>query len=340
MNKFKVDNVTFEVDQKISKSFKIKSNPSDYLIHFKNFNNKFKNEDVILIDGNVKNLYNINHDKIFVINPTEESKSIYTVLEISEYLSKINFDKGNNLIVIGGGILQDLGAFVSKIYKRGIRWSYYPTTLLSQCDSCIGGKTALNFKNYKNQLALFSAPSEVIIDVKFLDTLEDKHITSGYGEIVKLFLIGGEFYVKNINKFQIDELIFHSLMIKKSIIEFDEFENNVRKSLNLGHSFGHVIESMSNYRITHGEAVLIGIEIINKLYANNPEISKLIFSYTSLSIVNELNLELLVENLKTDKKVKNGKISFVLTKSPGETIFLEKKIDDNLLNKVNEVLSN
>ena len=120
-------------------------------------------------NGRWQNLYGIKHDKLISIKPSEDIKSIETVLDICEKLLEFKFDKGNELVVIGGGITQDLGAYTAKTFKRGIKWTYIPTTLLSQCDSCIGGKTALNFKQYKNQLALFSAPNRVIIDSNYIN---------------------------------------------------------------------------------------------------------------------------------------------------------------------------
>jgi 3-dehydroquinate synthase len=188
MNKFTIQNTPFEISTEIKNNILIKSHPEDYQVTFEKFTNAFTDNQVVLIDKNVQLLYNVHHSKMIVMEATELNKSIETVLYICEKLLKFNFDKGCTLVVIGGGIIQDLGAFTAKTFKRGVNWIYYPTTLLSQCDSCIGGKTALNFKQYKNQLALFSAPQKVIIDTNFLKTLKPEDIVSGYGEIVKLYL--------------------------------------------------------------------------------------------------------------------------------------------------------
>lgn len=344
MNKFIIDEKEFEVESSnFENEFVVKSHPKNYKVSFKKFSNNFNDNDILLIDKNVKEKYNINHNKIIVIEATEKNKSIETVLDICQKLTDYNFDKGNNLIVIGGGIIQDLGAFTGKMYKRGIKWIYYPTTLLSQCDSCIGGKTALNFKENKNQLALFSAPDEVIIDLDFLNTLSNEDKISGLGEIVKLFLIGGDYYVDNYNNFELKELIYHSLMIKKAVIDYDEFENNERKSLNLGHSFGHIIEPMSDYKIPHGEAVMLGISIINKLFFNDKKSDELVSKYTDLSklgSIENFDIKLLVERLKTDKKVKNGIITFVVIENPGITKFIVCPVDEKLEKEVNEIFTN
>jgi len=339
-NIFVVNGVELESSTEISNKMIIKSHPHDYEVVFEPFTNKFSDDEVVLVDAKVANLYNINHPKLILIEATEENKTIDTVLFVCEKLLQYGFDKGNTLIVIGGGIIQDIGAYVGKTFKRGIKWIYIPTTLLSQCDSCIGGKTALNFKKYKNQLALFSAPSRVIIDTSFLKTLPENEIKSGYGEIIKLFLTGGDYYIKNLNDFHLDETIFHSLNIKKAVIEYDEFENCERKSLNYGHSFGHAIESLTNYEITHGEAVVLGIEIINKLFTNSQEITSLTSKYISLDRIKNIDVNKLINAMKTDKKVKDGIISFVVVNEPGNTLFLETKIDNKLKDMVYALFAN
>jgi 3-dehydroquinate synthase len=276
---------------------------------------------------------------MIVVEATEDNKSMDTVLMVCAKLLEYNFDKGSKLYVVGGGIIQDIGAFTSKIYKRGINWIFIPTTLLSQCDSCIGGKTALNYNNHKNQLALFSAPSKVIIDTTFLSTLSEQEIISGYGEIVKLFIIGGEYYIDILDKINIEKAIMHSLAIKKAVVEFDEFEHNVRKVLNYGHTFGHAIEALSNFSITHGKAVLYGIEIINRLFSKSDKITKLVERYVDLNVINTFNSIDLTRTIMTDKKVSNGVVSFVVT-NPGVTTFVSKKIDNELIYLINEVTVN
>jgi 3-dehydroquinate synthase len=340
MNNFIIQNTPLSTSPELLDSLCIKSFPKNYNVYFKNFKNDFKTNEVVLVDKNVQNLYNINHTKLISIEATEENKSIETVLEVCKQLMEFGFDKGGTLIVIGGGIIQDIGAYTAKTFKRGIKWKYYPTTLLSQCDSCIGGKTALNFLTYKNQLALFSAPDEVIIDINFLKTLDSQDIISGYGEIIKLFLIGGQYYIDNFDNFDIKTLIIHSLNIKKVVIELDEFEYNERKSLNYGHSFGHVIESMVNYSIPHGEAVMLGIELINKIFTKSQTITNLINKFTSLDKIKHLDINKLINGLKTDKKVTEGIISLVIVSIPGTTIFVNQLIDKSLEKLVYEIFTN
>ena len=340
MKSFHIDGQELFTDDEFKKFFQVDSHPQPYLVSFKPFQNSFSDTDVVLVDENVQRLYDVNHDKMIVVSATEENKSMEMVLNICEQLLSFGFNKGNRLVVIGGGIIQDLGAYTAKTFKRGVDWIFYPTTLLSQCDSCIGGKTALNFKTYKNQLALFSAPSEVIIDVNFLNTLTKEDIVSGYGEIVKLFLIGGQSYLDMIDSTDMEQLIYHSLSIKKAVIEFDEFEKSERRSLNYGHSFGHVIEPMVNYEIPHGEAVLLGIQIVNLLFDNNETITNLINKFTSLQKIKGLDIQKLVDGLKTDKKSVGKSISFVRVDAPGNTIFTNIEIDDKLQERVYAVFAN
>jgi len=337
---FSINGKTFSCSDEELDQLEIQSHPRKYSVYFDKFNKNFPEKSVVLADQKVKNLYNINHHTVISIESIEENKNIKTVLEVCDTLMRVNFDKSWTLYAIGGGIIQDIAAFTSKIFKRGIDWVFVPTTLLSQCDSCIGGKTALNFNQYKNQLALYSAPKSVIIDVDFLQSLSFQDIVSGYGEIVKLFLIGGDFYIENLHSFSLKQAIFHSLMIKKAVVEFDEFENLERKSLNYGHSFGHAIESAANYSIPHGEAVLLGIEIINKLFTNSKDISNIISRYTSLNKIKHLDSFKLINSLKTDKKISGGRISFVVVDDPGNTIFLDSPIDEKLERKIHDILTN
>ena len=340
INYFKIQDTTLSVSTEKTDTLTIESHPKSYDVHFEKFNNNFTEDQVVLVDANVQKLYNINHSKMIVIDAMETYKSIDTVLRVCEDLLVYGFDKGHTLIVIGGGIVQDIGAFTAKVYKRGINWVFVPTTLLSQCDSCIGGKTALNHLNYKNQLALFSAPNKVIIDTEFLNTLQPQDITSGYGEIVKLFLTGGSWYVDQFDEFTREEAIFHALSIKKAVVECDEFEDNERKSLNYGHSFGHVIESMTDYAIPHGTAVMLGIDIINKIYSSSDEVTKLVNKFTSIDLIKDIDVNKLVTKLKTDKKVSNGIISLVVVITPGVTVFVNQTIDETLENVVHAVFTN
>jgi 3-dehydroquinate synthase len=340
MNKFIIDSIEFNCSEELLTNIDISSNPYNYTVKFMDFIPNFKDNDFLIIDKNIQKIYNISHHNMMPIDATENNKSIETVLKICEWLSNKNFNKGNILYVIGGGITQDIGAFVGSMYKRGINWIYVPTTLLSQCDSCIGGKTALNFNQMKNQLALFSAPRSVIIDTNFLQSLTQKEILSGMGEVVKFFIIAGEPYISLLDNISLKEKIFHSLIIKKTIVEYDEFEKNIRKSLNYGHSFGHAIESASNYAIPHGEAVILGIEIINQLFGKSEQITSIVNKFTSLEKIKNINPDLVMNYLKHDKKMQLNTISLIVVESPGITKFVPTILDDKLMKKIYEIFIN
>jgi 3-dehydroquinate synthase len=340
MTNFTVDNIKLETLDKYTDSLEIVSTPKNYNVFFKKFEYTFNEHDFLLIDNNIQAIYGICHKNQFILDATESNKNIDSTLKVCEWLCGKKFNKGHRLYVIGGGITQDIGAFVGSIYKRGINWIYVPTTLLSQCDSCIGGKTALNFHGAKNQLALFSAPSSVIIDTGFLDSLSQQDIINGMGEIIKFFIIGGENYLQNLDTYTRQEQIFHSLSIKKSVIEYDEFELNIRKCLNYGHSFGHAIEAATDYNIPHGEAVLLGIEIINKIFIKNDDISNIIYKYTSLDKIKNIKASTILNLLKEDKKTQLDQISFVVTERPGITNFIKVQLNELFIETLYEIFTN
>lgn len=203
------------------------------------------------------------------VEATEESKEFSRLASTIEEIIRYGFTKNNKLIAIGGGVIQDITGFIASILYRGVDWVFYPTTLLAQGDSCIGGKTSINFSEYKNQLGTFYPPIKVVIDIDFLKTLPENQIASGYGEMCHYFLIDGEesfkFFNDNLFKFEnIGKVIEKSLEIKKDVIERDEFDNkDIRIVFNYGHSFGHAIETLTNYEIPHGIAVAMGMDMAN-----------------------------------------------------------------------------
>lgn len=317
---------------------------------------------LLLIDANVFALIGdrlkANEKRFFIAEATEDFKTVAGVLRVVDWLSDNKFTKGEKLLAVGGGIIQDVAAFVGAVYKRGINWVYFPTTFLSMCDSCIGGKTAINYRGIKNQLALFSAPAQVVIDVNFLSSLERREIRNGLGESLKLAITGGKWafdlYCRNEvgclsgDREALQKMIFMTLAVKKAVIEDDEFELNWRRSLNYGHSFGHAIESVSKYGITHGVAVAIGMAIVNEMSLNrgllSVETNDLIWKETRKLITAEERLVLnslvwpdVVKTLQADKKTLGDKISFVLIRDFGDTIFLPLAIDDRLLAEVTSI---
>ncbi len=345
-------------------NFTVKSMPKNYNVTVQDsIDIDFDENCLFLIDSNVYNLYFnstnfIPEDKIYLLDAKEENKNLDTVQSIIQFLQKKNFTKGNTLIVIGGGLTQDVGAFVGACYKRGIKWVYYPTTLLSMSDSCIGGKTGLNFGGAKNQVALFSSPNKVNINVNFLRTLSEFDTASGMGEVLKLCTTGGFQLLNRYNaivrngkttKFKYyKNLILQSLAVKKAVVEEDEFEFSFRKSMNYGHTVGHVIEILSNYKIPHGHAVSAGIIIANKLSLNkgflNKEdyykIKKLCLDLLGhdSNIVKNLDTNELKKLLLEDKKVQGDLIDFVLIKGMGNTVFQKVNASESLIKEIEDII--
>lgn len=223
---------------------------------------------------------------LLLLDVSEENKSMSTVLEICKWL--MDNDAGRNalLLAIGGGITTDMAGFAASIYKRGIRFAYVPTTFLSQVDAAIGGKTGVNFENYKNILGLIRQPEFTYICPEVLGTLPYRDFLSGAAELLKTFIIdnAGNNYEKAVEVLsgihgsidrkqaialhlaEIEELAADAAKIKAGIVERDEFECGERRKLNLGHTFAHAIESVSMSRhncaesgISHGEAVAMGM---------------------------------------------------------------------------------
>ena len=204
---------------------------------------------------------------------TEENKRLDTALAICEKITEIPAKRNATLVSIGGGIIQDITGFVANITYRGINWVFVPTTLLAACDSCIGGKTSLNYKKFKNLLGTFYPPDEIHICSQMFQTLTERDFKSGLGEVVKFNIMAGEDGLANIESNigdllerkpeTINRFIETSLSFKKKFIEEDEFDKGERIKLNFAHTFGHAIEVITEYEIPHGTAVAMGMIMAN-----------------------------------------------------------------------------
>ncbi|MFA5223359.1 MAG: 3-dehydroquinate synthase, partial [Bacilli bacterium] len=212
---------------------------------------------------------------VFFVNAIEANKTEKTAFEAINEIVKLPTKRNTNLIVIGGGIVQDVSCFVSSVLYRGISWHFIPTTLLAQADSCIGSKSSLNYEHYKNLIGTFYPPEAIYISTSFLPTLEYRDFLSGIGEMFKCALMAGKeaFYETSAHLDKILQkdngtLVFEinkALSFKKKVIEIDEFDRDYRNIMNYGHTFGHALESNSNFAIPHGQAVSIGILIANEI---------------------------------------------------------------------------
>ena len=339
---FTVDNRNFIVTLDLSDNIEIKSSKKVYNVSYSNKNvNTLVNEiyslnDYVFVDRNVFNLSKVtfNNKNVLIFDAIEELKNIESVLKLTDKLNDINFTKINKLIVIGGGITQDVGGFAAAIYKRGVSWVYIPTTVLSMTDSCIGSKVSIN-RISKNILGVFNAPDIVYISDYFLNSLSNDDISSGLGESLKLSLIGGEsifnYFKEKLAIKDYISIIKISSLVKKQIIEYDEFETHDRKVLNYGHTIGHAIEATTNYFIPHGIAVMIGMYIKHKLFNDNKynEINELILELINPKFLNiDLNYNNLIKHMLSDKKNKGNKVCFILLDSIGKTQIIYKHISE------------
>lgn len=255
-------------------------------IHFGSFPNELKSflsknnfsQIFVLVDDNTEKLClphllpHLPKAKIIGFLHGELNKSLETCQAIWEFLLEERADRKSLLINLGGGVVGDMGGFCAAVYKRGMPFIQIPTTLLAQVDASVGGKLGIDLGGVKNSIGVFCEPEAVFIDSIFLQTLPHRQIVSGYAEMLKHGLIAdADLFTKLSNHFPLekpyrfswDELIQSSVTIKKSIVDADPLEQNVRKKLNFGHTIGHAIESYSlrydNDPLLHGEAVAIGL---------------------------------------------------------------------------------
>ena len=272
-------------------------------------NNIFLGRDIVVIyDKNVDYILSYFSKNIsalyFELESIEENKSIDKAMEITSFLIENNIGRDALLIAVGGGITGDLVGFVASTYMRGIDFVNIPTTLLSQVDSSIGGKVAVNFNGYKNILGSFHNPKLVIVDTIFLKTLSQRQFNNGLAEVIKYGLIQNKSIIEGLyNNIDITETIYDCLIVKKKYVEEDFYDNGVRKKLNLGHTIGHAIE-LDNLDIFHGEAVSIGTCIFLKTFQKElyPSVLKIYQDFDLPTNIDNVN----IDKLLSDKKIMSG----------------------------------
>ena len=259
-------------------------------------NSRFSDESLFIIDSNLNNLKideQVNAQvSYFDIN--EETKNLTSVEKIWDLLFQYNLNRSSEIVIIGGGVLLDVCAFASSTFKRGVSFTFVPSTLLSMVDASHGGKNGFNNKYGKNQIGTFTLPESVIVCYQLLDTLPEDHYKDGLIELIKHGMIANaKIFNSMITKtsFNVDfEIIREGIDVKLKIVSEDFLEGNKRKLLNFGHTVGHLVEKDSNYEITHGQAVAIGIYyelLISKEQLGLPK--EIIDSY--LKYLNHLRLQ-------------------------------------------------
>ena len=354
----------------MNKKITLKTRDNTYLINIesnsivKNLNKiiTLNNKVIFLIDRKVlyifKKLNNYKNQNYLIIDCSEKLKSFKNYAKISEKILSYNIDRSTKIVAIGGGTLGDLSGFIASTILRGVDLILFPTTLLSQVDSSIGGKNGINTNSGKNLVGTFYQPKLVYIDPKILKTLPKREILSGYAEIIKHGIINDlKFFnwlhknskkILTLNNKILSEAIYKSIIIKKKYVIKDEKENlrnnNSRAILNFGHTFGHALETFYKYnkKLTHGEAISIGMVIASNLSyklgylsLNHLNIIKNHFKLNNLPMSdNKMFNEKIYKIIEKDKKNDYKKINFVLIKKIGSA-FLSKNLN---LDKIKNIL--
>lgn len=312
---------------------------------------------VVVTDDNVGPLYlsqlekALNKKSLFccTIKSGEKHKSLDTVKTIFEQLIKVNAHRDTTLITLGGGVVGDMGGFAASCYQRGIPFIQIPTTLLAQVDASVGGKTGFNFLNEKNVIGSFYQPEAVIIDIDVIDSLSQREYLAGLAEVVKCAMLGSsEFFhwleenkeaISSVDKKTILSLIKTCCEMKARIVSEDEREKGVRALLNLGHTFAHALESITEYETyLHGEAVAIGLYCCALMSYKRGNLS--MDALTRIDdllnalglparLPKEIDAEALVDCMSRDKKVTQSRLNMVLLHTIGDAYLqpIEKLVE-------------
>ena len=313
---------------------------SSYLNRYLSENNYSKI--CILVDENthsnclkkIEGDINFDYD-IFKIDSGEEEKNLATCSKVWNFLTENLYDRKSLIINLGGGVICDMGGFVASTFKRGVDFVNIPTTLLAQVDASVGGKLGIDFNSYKNQIGIFKIPNLIIVDTKFLSSLSERELRSGYAEVIKHCLINDATKFKEITKINWkdnnwEEIVRHSILIKSEVVENDLNEEGLRKILNFGHTIGHAIETTyleKKNKFFHGEAIAIGmicesyISFHKKMLSEN-ELNTISGYILSVFKSNKIEyLEEILKNAKHDKKNFNKKIMISLLEEVGKCNF-------------------
>lgn len=296
-------------------------------------------EIVIISDDNIPKMY-INTISPLLQNPLtlfvpegETSKSMEMAYSLINTLVENKITRSALIIALGGGVIGDLAGFVASIYMRGIDFIQIPTTLLSQIDSSVGGKVGINTKSMKNAIGSFKQPKLVLIDPNTLSTLEERQISSGIAEMIKYGLIADKSLFKDISSKNvmknIENYIHRCVTIKKDIVVEDEMDYGKRQLLNYGHTIGHAIEQLSNYKLLHGEAIAIGMCLMATQESFQHNLVDTLHKY-NLPTHHAYDKQDVYNLIKTDKKANGNKLNIVLVEEVGNGFIKTIDIKDIL----------
>lgn len=294
----------------------------------------------------------------FIFQAGEEQKNLDTVRELYKYLILNQYDRQDLLVALGGGVVGDLCGFTAATYLRGISFIQIPTTLLSQVDSSIGGKTGVDFDSFKNMVGAFHMPKLVYTNIAALKTLTSEQYSSGMGEVIKHGMIKNrEYYnwladhteeILNRDSKVCEKMILESNKIKRDVVELDPTEKGDRALLNFGHTLGHAIEKLMDFQLLHGQCVALGSVAASYLSALRGEISmeeaeqaRELFQRFSLPVSLKgmgLSGHQIIDTTKSDKKMDSGKIKFILLHAIGDAYIDRTVTDEEMLESFNWLL--
>jgi len=345
------------IESSVERSIVVRSGQGDYPVVFCSgpgrLEDLLKTENVfVVVDRLVASLWpdlfaDCDREAMLPVEATEAEKTLAGVERVCRFLQGRAASKTSHLVIIGGGIVQDIGTFAAHIYYRGIPFTYVPTTLLSMADSCIGAKSAVNLGSFKNQLGFFQSPKTVLLWTDWLGTLGLEDVRSGFGEIVKLAITEGresfgrledrldreQFAVQGL-----EEIIFAALETKRRVIEEDEYEAGLRKILNYGHTFGHAMESLTYHEVPHGLAVAWGMDMANYIAVSRGLLSgpawtsmhRVLSKYFTFKVGTKYDAASLLAAMRRDKKAAGGGVTLVLLEDFGRLQLVPTKIDSSL----------
>ena len=325
----------------------------------KHIKNVFKGEKICVItDDNLNSFYGNSikealESEGFLVNivsiiPGEKSKNFDTVIPIYDKLLDFNLTRSDLIVAFGGGVVGDLAGFIASTFLRGVKFIQIPTSLLAQVDSSVGGKVGIDLPKGKNLVGAFYQPSLVLIDTKILETLPDKFLNDGMGEVIKYAFIKDKGLFKMLSNFKdknellenIDEIIYTCCDIKRQVVENDEKDTGERMILNFGHTLGHSIEVNYDFEsYTHGEGVGIGMYAITKIseelaltkHKTSEKIKDLLVKYNlPFETCKKVNNEAIKKSISSDKKNLKGSLNVILIKDTGESFIY--KTDVNFFN--------
>lgn len=295
---------------------------------------------VIITDDNVDELYSEKMLSIlqnagfqclkFVFNHGEEYKTMDTICDILEFMAENNVTRSDLVVALGGGIVGDVSGYAASSYLRGIDFVQVPTTFLSAIDSSVGGKTGVNLKSGKNLAGAFYQPRLVVCDTKTFDTLPEENFKEGLSEAIKYGVICDEKLFKTLyekEETEIEEIIKRCVSIKSQIVSIDEFDTGQRQLLNFGHTIGHAIEKVTEFKISHGIGVGIGMAIISKIsdclgWSKEETYAPIKKCLENNGIMTDINInkEQLLHVILRDKKRNGEKINLVIPEKIGKCV--------------------